>query len=330
VKKGRVAVVGGGWSGERPISLLTMKGVCEALAARGWSVDPIDLLPDKPAPRSATLRPAGPAFARGVRFSGLLARLRARKNTTVFLALHGTNGEDGRIQGLLEMAGIPFTGSGVLASALAMDKDLAKVVLRAAGVPVPAGCLVPRGQAAPRAHLPAVVKPVSQGSALGVSVVRASGQMKAALKAAWRWDSAALVESYLPGRELTVGVLGGQALPVVEIVPEHAFYDFHSKYAKGGSRHLCPAPIPAKAARRAQELALRAHRALRCRAYSRTDLILGPKGSLHVLEVNTLPGLTAVSLLPDAARVAGLEYGALLEAMLEASEKEAEWPSTKD
>jgi D-alanine-D-alanine ligase len=320
-----LAVIGGGWSGERPISLLTLRGVCATLKGRGWDVDAIDLLPDHAKPRYKT-----PDFARGLRLSGLLSRLHRRKGTAVFLALHGTGGEDGCVQGLLELAGIPFTGSGVLASALAMDKALAKVVLKAAGVPVPAGRLVPLGGEAKGIALPAVVKPLAQGSALGVSIVRKTGELKAALKKAWRWDTAALVEPYLAGREFTVGVLGARALPVVEILPQHAFYDFHSKYAKGGSRHLCPAPLPPAAALKAQALALRAHRALRCRAYSRTDLIMGSGGRLWVLEVNTLPGLTAVSLLPDAAKVAGLDYGDLLEAMLRESFQEALWPSTKD
>jgi D-alanine-D-alanine ligase len=160
-----------------------------------------------------------------------------------------------------------------------------------------------------------VVKPVAQGSALGVTIAKSRAELLQGLKAAWKWDRAALVEPYLKGRELTVGVLGGRALPVVEIVPEHSFYDFHSKYATGGSRHLCPAPIPAAVARQAQALALAAHRALGCRAYSRADLIYS-KAGLHLLEVNTLPGLTSVSLLPDAARQAGIGYGQLLEAML--------------
>ena len=325
MKKFRLAVVGGGWSGERPISLLTMKGVFDTLKRRGWELDAIDLLPDHANPRPAT-----PAFAQGVRLSALLGRLRRHKTKTVFLALHGTGGEDGRIQGLLDLADIAYTGSGVLSSALAMDKDLAKVVLRAAGVPVPGGTLVPRGRSVSGIALPAVVKPLAQGSALGVTIARTSVQLRRGLTQAWRWDSAALVEPYLVGRELTVGVLGGKALPVVEIVPEHAFYDFHSKYAQGGSRHLCPAPITPATARKAQVLALRSHRALRCRAYSRTDLILGRSGRMHVLEVNTLPGLTSVSLLPDAAKVAGMDYGVLLETMVHESMREAAWPSTKD
>jgi D-alanine-D-alanine ligase len=324
VKKFPVAVIGGGWSGERVISLRSMLGVAQALAARAWAAEAWDLLPDAGAPRPVT-----PSGARPVRFSELASRLR-RGRYFAFLALHGPGGEDGRIQGSLDLAGIRYSGSGALASALAMDKALAKTVMGGAGIPVPRGCVVPRGGAAPRMALPVVVKPLSQGSALGVTVVRGRAALGAALKAAWRWDPGALVEEYLPGRELTVGVLGGSALPVVEILPEHAFYDFHSKYAAGGSKHLCPAPLTAATARRAQDLALRAHRALGCRAFSRTDLILGPGGGLKVLEINTLPGLTDVSLLPDAARIAGLEYGPLLEAMMRESLREAAWPSTKD
>jgi D-alanine-D-alanine ligase len=319
-----VAVIGGGWSGERRISLLSLEGIARGLTQRGWNVDALDLLPDRGRPHPAT-----PASAHPVRLGALLTRLRRRAGSVAFLALHGPGGEDGRIQGLLDLAGIRYTGSGVLASALAMDKALAKTVLRAAGVPVPGGLLLGRGARAPRISLPAVVKPVAQGSALGVTIARTPAQLRAGLRAAWRWDSGALVEPYLPGRELTVGVLGARALPVVEIVPEHGFYDYHSKYAAGGSKHLCPAPLAPARAARAQDLALRSHRALGCRAYSRTDLILGPSGAMRVLEVNTLPGMTDVSLLPDAARSAGLDYGALLEAMLAESLKEPAWPSTK-
>jgi D-alanine-D-alanine ligase len=318
-----VAVIGGAWSGERVISLRSQASVVKALRGRGWRVDAIDLLPDRGRPRPAT-----PPGVHPVRLSALLPRLR-RSGDTAFLTVHGSFGEDGRLQGLLEMAGIPFTGSGSLASALAMDKAVAKTVLRAAGVPVPGGRLLRRGEPAGAVALPAVVKPVSQGSALGVTLARTRAQLLAGLKAAWRWEAQALVEPFLAGRELTVGVLGDRALPVVEILPQHAFYDFHSKYAAGGSKHLCPAPLSAALARKAQALGLKAHRALGCRAFSRSDLILGAGGRLRLLEVNTLPGLTDVSLLPDAAKAAGLGYGELLEAMLAISMKEAGWRSTK-
>jgi D-alanine-D-alanine ligase len=313
-----VAVIGGGWSGERSISLRSQQGVVGALRERGWRVDAIDLLPERGTPKPATPKGVSP-----VRLSKLTARLRRRPGTVAFLALHGPYGEDGRLQGWLEMAGIPFTGSGSLASALAMDKAVAKAVLRAAGVQVPGGLCLPAGSKVPAFRLPAVVKPVAQGSALGVTIARSRAQLLKGLRAAWALDSAAVVEPFIAGRELTVGVLGDKALPVVEIVPEHAFYDFHSKYAAGGSRHLCPAPIPARAAARAQAMALAAHRALGCRAFSRSDLILDRRGGLWLLELNTLPGLTSVSLLPDAAKQAGLSYGQLLETMLQRSRQEA-------
>ncbi len=318
MKRRPVVVVGGGWSGERAISLMSLEGVARSLKEGGWEASAVDLLPDRGSPRPAT-----PAFAEAVRLGSLVARLRRRPGTLAFLALHGTGGEDGRIQGLLDLAQIPYTGSGVLASALAMDKALAKRVLASSGVPTPRGVVLARGEAAPEGiPLPAVVKPVSQGSALGLGLVRRRRDLAPALRAAWRWDRAALVEEYLPGRECTVAVLGDEALPVVEILPSHETYDFHSKYAPGGSRHLCPAPLPARVASAARDLGLRAHRALGCRAFSRTDMILGRGAGWRVLEVNTLPGLTPVSLLPDAARAAGMSYTRLLEAMMDASLKD--------
>lgn len=313
-----MAVIGGGWSGERAVSLRSQAGVVQALRERGWAVDAIDLLPERGRPR-----PAAPKGVAPVRLGALLPRLRRRPGTVAFLCLHGPYGEDGRLQGLLEMAGLPFTGSGSLASALAMDKPLAKALVAAAGVRVPGGAALRRGQPLPPLRGPVVVKPASQGSALGVTLARTRSQALAGLKAAWRLDPVALVEPWLRGRELTVGVLGGRALPVVEIRPRHAFYDYHSKYAPGGSRHLCPAPIPARAASQAQAAALKAHRALGCRAFSRSDFILDRAGRSWFLELNTLPGLTSVSLLPDAAKAAGLDYPQLLEAMLRHSREEA-------
>jgi D-alanine-D-alanine ligase len=324
MKRFPVAVIGGGWSGERGISLRSMDGVFHALKKAGWAVRAIDLQTDK-----GSAKPKAPAWAKPVRLSQLIPALRAKKGTVAFLALHGPGGEDGRLQGLLDLAGLSYTGSGALASALAMDKQVAKLLLRAAGVPVPGGLCLRRGQSLPsNLKYPVFIKPVAQGSALGVSPAKNRAEALKALSQAWRWDEAALVEPYLKGRELTVGVLGDKALPVVEIVPEHAFYDFHSKYAAGGSRHLCPAPISAAAARKAQAAALAAHRALGCRAFSRSDVILDAKGNVHLLEVNTLPGLTSVSLLPDAAKADGLSYLELLELMLQASLAEAAWRST--
>jgi len=324
MKRFPVAVIGGAWSGERVISLRSAQGAAAALKERGWAVDAIDLWPDQGAPKPATPR----AFS-AVRLSTLLPRLRRRPGTVALLALHGPGGEDGRLQGMLDLGGVRYTGSGAMASGLAMDKALAKQLMAAAGVPVPGGQSLRKG-AKPRAvKFPVVVKPLSQGSALGVTIARDRAGLAKGLALAWKLDAVALVEDFIDGRELTVGVLGEKALPVVEILPQHAFYDFHSKYAPGGSKHLCPAPLPAAVAGRAQDAALRAHRCLGCRGYSRVDVMLDKRGRCWVLEVNTLPGLTGVSLLPDAARAAGISYGELLEAMLAESFKEPAWPSTK-
>ena len=243
-----------------------------------------------------------------------------------FLALHGKYGEDGTIQGLLELTGVPYTGSGVLASALAMDKVMAKRVLAAEGIPVPRGVHVSRTDLAEdtdralgraNALLPAVVKPSKQGSSVGMSLVDSKDEMEKALRLALDHDDEALVEERIFGAEITVGVLGSsggrglEALPVVEIVPKRAFFDYQAKYDPAQCEEICPARISGEATHKAQALAVRAHRSLRCRGYSRTDMILGPDGPV-VLEVNTLPGMTMNSLLPKAAAAAGIAFPELL------------------
>jgi len=243
-----------------------------------------------------------------------------------FLALHGKYGEDGTLQGFLELIGIPYTGSGVLASALAMDKVMAKRVLSGAGIPLPRGVHISRADltrdrsaalAKATAWLPAVVKPSKQGSSVGMSLVDSPEAMEIAVRIALDHDDEALVEERIFGTEITVGVLGVvgspdlQALPVVEIVPKRPFFDYQAKYDPDQCDEICPARISEEATLSAQALALRAHRILGCRGYSRADLILGPVGPV-VLEVNTLPGLTMNSLLPKAAAAAGIPFGELL------------------
>jgi D-alanine-D-alanine ligase len=245
-----------------------------------------------------------------------------------FLALHGPYGEDGTIQGLLDLLGIPYVGSGTLASALAMDKVMAKKVLAAEGVPVPRGIAVeaatfrgdPDGVArdVAAAVMPAVVKPSRQGSSIGMTLVDEPAAMQAALEEALRFDTQAVVEERLRGAEITVGVVGNrelQALPVVEIVPKRAFFDYRAKYDPGLSDEICPARIPAEAAQAAQALAVRTHRALGCRGLSRTDMILTEAGPV-VLELNTMPGMTVNSLLPKAAKAAGIPFGELLDRLV--------------
>lgn len=243
-----------------------------------------------------------------------------------FLALHGKYGEDGTIQGFLELTGTPYTGSGVLGSALAMDKVMAKRMLEADGIPVPRGVHIsrqdPTRDRASKMNealglCPAVVKPSKQGSSVGMSLVDRPEAMDVAVRLALEHDDEALIEERVFGTEITVGVLGKvgeaglEALPVVEIVPKREFFDYKAKYDPDQCDEICPARIPDEATRTAQALAIRAHRVLSCRGYSRTDLILGPKGPV-VLEVNTLPGMTMNSLLPKAALAAGIPFGELL------------------
>jgi D-alanine-D-alanine ligase len=359
----RVGVFAGGASAERQISLATGMQIAAHLPAERYEVvllDPLALMTEHPA-----LSPRQRALARSLaERSGRLEELPARDRRALpealqrqieeasaslvpatramvaqgageridvaFVAIHGPWGEDGTIQGLLELLGIPYVGSGVLASALAMDKAMARLVLAASGVEVPRGFVVsaadePGGSLAARAatelRYPVVVKPVSQGSSFGITIVEGQEGLGAALAEALRYDERALVEERVEGTELTVGVVGREpdpaALPVIEIVPKRSFFDYRAKYDPELSDEICPARIPDELARRAQELALAAHRALGCRDLSRTDMIAAPDGRMPVLEVNTIPGMTANSLVPKAARAAGIGFAELCERLVE-------------
>ena len=241
----------------------------------------------------------------------------------VFNALHGRFGEDGTIQGVLDWLGIPYTHSGVRASALAMDKQAAKAAFAAAGLPVAAGRMVPAAELAeadPMA-LPYVVKPVNEGSSVGVEIVRAGSNRRAEIAASWRFGRYALVEEFVPGRELTVGVMGDRALAVTDITPAQGFYDYQAKYAEGGSAHAIPAAVHPAIYAAALDIALRAHNALGCRGATRADLryddTAGEPGRLVLLEVNTQPGLTPTSLLPEQAAYLGMSFPALCAWMIE-------------
>ena len=297
-----VAVLMGGWSSERAVSLNSGRACAKALEAEGCRVTPVDVGPD-------------------------VARvLMAVKPDVAFNALHGPYGEDGVIQGLLELLRIPYTHSGVLASALAMHKERAKTVMRAAGVSVPEGRLVNRREAAERHALtpPYVLKPVADGSSSGVFLVReeAEAPPRALLDESWKFGEQVLVEPYIAGRELTCAVMGDQALGVIDIRPAAGgFYDYDAKYAKGGSIHVLPADLKPNIYQRVQELALTAHQALGCRGVSRADLRYddtpGGTGALVVLEVNTQPGMTETSLVPEIAAHAGYSFGGLVRWMVE-------------
>jgi D-alanine-D-alanine ligase len=294
----RVAVLMGGWSAEREVSLSTGRGCAAALRDGGYAVTEID------APRD----PA--AFIRALH----------PRPDVVFNALHGQGGEDGHVQAILNLMQLPYTHSGLLASALAMDKPAAKAVFQAAGLPVAEGRVASReeivaGQVVP---VPYVVKPTNEGSSVGVIIVR---QGENRIIAAEELKDRMLVERFIPGRELTVTVMGDKALGVIEIRPRGTWYDFDAKYSIGGSEHLIPAPIHQSAYAQAQAMALAAHQVLGCRGVSRADFryddTAGEPGRLYLIEINTQPGMTPTSLVPDAARHAGISYAELVAWMVE-------------
>ncbi|HTN11540.1 MAG TPA: D-alanine--D-alanine ligase [Acetobacteraceae bacterium] len=298
----RVAVLFGGMSAEREVSLSSGRQVVLALRQAGYEVTPIEVGDDLRAVIAA-LDPAPDA---------------------VFNALHGRFGEDGAIQGVLDWMGIPYTHSGVRASALAMDKQAARAVFAAAGLPIARGLVVDIAELehADPLPLPYVVKPVNEGSSVGVEIMREGGNRRAEVAAGWRFGATALVEEYIPGRELTVGVMGDRALAVTDITPDHGdFYDYEAKYAEGGSRHAIPARIHADTYALALEVALAAHRALGCSGASRADFryddSAGEPGRLVLLEVNTQPGLTPTSLLPEQAAHLGVSFPQLCAWMVE-------------
>lgn len=293
----------GGSSAERAVSLSSGARVAAALRERGHQVTEADPSPDP--------------FA-------ILDTARAAE--VVWMALHGGAGEDGTIQALFDLAGVTYTGSGHLGSALAMDKDLSKHLLRAAGVPTADWRMVTRAQAesewrappfaaATFAALgdPVVVKPSKQGSTVGLSVVKAPDGLAAGIAEAFEHDDEVMLEAYVPGRELTVGVLGETALPVGEIIPKHEIYDYECKYVAGMAEELFPAPLPAPVRDEAQRLALAACRVLKLSGCVRVDFRLHPGGGLYCLEANTLPGMTGTSLVPQAAMAAGISFPELCE-----------------
>ncbi len=317
----------GGASSERDVALATGLQVATALRERGHLVSLVDLATGFiPPEREAELLPGGVgrepppqdrlrALQRGMLSAGLGEIPAVRHADVIVLALHGGHGEDGTLQALLDVIGVPYTGSGPLASALAMDKDIAKRVLRDHGLAVPRWVMAPATaeMVAREVGFPCIVKPSREGSSVGLSLVRREADLGAAVREAARWDAEVMIEAYVDGPELTVGILGDRALPVGEIRPRHELFDYECKYTPGMADEIFPAPIPDAVATRAQEDALRTHRALKLGGYSRVDFRVGPDGSMFVLEANTLPGLTANSLVPKAARAAGISFADFCE-----------------
>ncbi|HRP06869.1 MAG TPA: D-alanine--D-alanine ligase [Gemmatimonadales bacterium] len=328
----KISVLTGGSSSERSVALSSAAQVVRALRERGHEVLVADTTSGvldaaaeaellavgvKPAPSDlASLARA----ERDTLLGGLLSDLRIREAGVCFLALHGGRGEDGTIQHLLDLAGISYTGAGAVASAVAMDKDIAKQLFRAAGVPVAEWLMVSPSHGNVTTELvverlgwPVVVKPSKQGSTVGLSVVHEAGGLDVAISEALRHDDEVMIEQFIPGRELTVGVLGDRALAVGEIIPKHDLFDYECKYTPGMSAEIFPADISGKVAREVQRLALLAHQALKVSAYSRVDFRLTPEGRAYCLEVNTLPGMTAASLMPQSAAAVGISFGELCE-----------------
>jgi len=279
-EKMKVSVLAGGVSGEREVSLRSGAAVAKALRSIGVKVLEVDV------------KEKGVKVPQGT--------------DICFLALHGTYGEDGEVQRELEVAGMPFTGSGSQASALAFDKLKARDAMLAAGVPMAESQeWTPACDWKP----PYVLKPVASGSSLGTFLVRTEEEAKKAVKEAKKWkDGGMMIERLIEGAEMTVGILGEQALPVIEVRPAKGFYDYKNKYTSGATQYLCPAPIQKEKAQELQELALKAHRALGCEVLSRVDIMVDAEGKAYVLEVNTLPGMTDLSLLPKAGRAAGIDF----------------------
>ncbi len=253
--------------------------------------------------------------------SATVDTLRRVQPSAVFNALHGGAGEDGTMQAVLDWMGLPYQGSGVRACAVAMDKWLTKALLRIEGLPAPRGIRISaqqavRDNAAAHFGVPCVVKPKAEGSAVGVSIVRDAAGWAEAVRQASINASEIVVEEYIEGREFTVAILGDEALPIVEITPHDGFYSYHAKYSPGGSTHTVPAKLDAELAEKVQRNALALHKALGCRDYSRIDVIVDRSGNAPILECNTLPGLTPLSLFPDAAKAAGIPYDQLVERLL--------------
>ena len=341
-----IVVLCGGLSMERDVSITSGTGVARALRERGHRVVLVDLYLGRPGdfsdPREAfeaneeigrysvseqapdleavrALRPdsscrVGP---------NVLELCRAADIT--FLALHGEEGENGKVQAMLDLYGIRYTGSGYLGSALAMNKSLSKTIFRENGIPTPQGVTLTSADSGFKPSFPCVVKPCSGGSSVGTSIVKDAAQYREALELAFRFEESVLVEQYIRGRELTVGVMDGSAMPVIEIIPRSGFYDYKNKYQAGATVEICPAEIGAAATQRAQGLAERVFSALMIDAYCRVDILWDTQsGEMYCLEANTLPGMTPTSLIPQMAAAMGMDYGELCERIIALSMKKYE------
>jgi D-alanine-D-alanine ligase len=329
-----ILVLAGGDSAEREVSLSSGAEVRQALGVLGHKVRMLDagsgqkrlemlatgqLVSD--GDESGTLHASVPAGD-----GHHIERDQLRHYDCVFIALHGGAGENGTLQAVLDLAGVRYTGSGMFASAVAMDKYRSKIIFEAIGIPTPklrffgsnsSAQSFAIGDEAAALTYPVVVKPNAQGSTIGLSIVPEFKNLASAIELAAEYDKEIVIEDYVAGRELTVAILGDEAFPVVEIVPKSGFYDYRAKYTSGECNYICPAPIDGEVAENAREYALRAFRTLGCSGYARIDFRMNQENELFCLELNTLPGMTSTSLVPKAAKAAGLDFGQLLERIIE-------------
>jgi len=320
----RIAVLMGGTSSERDVSLASGIRITEALRKAGHDVVAVDTVAGLLTPADEQKLLAGGVVKTIPPDNQSLVRMnRAMQGTlrslpqadVLFLALHGGQGEDGTLQALLDLTGVPYTGSGHLASALAMDKDLSKQLFREAGVPTADWLMAPASVDQVRAKLgfPVIVKPSKQGSTVGLTVVKEPSQLQAAIDEAFEHDDEVMIEQFIPGRELTVGILGDDALPVGEIIPKHEIYDYECKYTAGMAVEEFPAKLSESETRTIQQLALKAFRALKLSGCARIDFRMAADGTFYCLEANTLPGMTQTSLIPQAAAAAGISFPELCD-----------------
>ena len=298
-KRKRIAVLMGGQSSEREISLRTGQAILKALQEKGYQAFPIDVGSD------------------------IAFRLKEEKVDIAFIALHGRLGEDGTIQGLLEVMGIPYTGSGVMASALSMNKVMSKKVFAFHEIPTPEFCycdvVALKGKKIDECctlGFPMVVKPAEEGSTIGITIVRKKNELAGAVKKASAFGDTLLFERFIRGREVTVGVLDGRPLPIIEIAPREGFYDYHAKYTKGFTEYILPARLKKRNYARVQELGVKAYQALGCEGAARVDFMVDEEERPYCLEVNTVPGMTETSLIPKAAKAVGIDFNELVETML--------------
>ena len=322
----KVAVLMGGTSAERDVSLSTGRQILNALDPEKYTVYALDTASGQKFLPSGVTQPLGRLQAAdGAAEITSLPQLPlvpvSEKPDVVFIALHGKGGEDGTVQGMLEVLGLRYTGSGVLASALAMDKAMSKYVLSAAGVRMPEGMTLRRGsRMQPGAMpLPLIVKPNAQGSTIGMTVVHQASELDAATALAFQYDDTVLIEQFITGTEITVPILGNdrlEILPIVEIVPNGGFYDYKAKYTAGETDEIVPARVSEAVAQEARRIAKVCHQTLGCRGMSRTDMIVTDEGKIYTLEVNTIPGMTPTSLLPRSAEAANYSFPQLLDKLI--------------